>query len=80
MARGKSGSSGGDKRGRGRPSKKEKEVKNEDVVEVDNEEASDNEEQPQEEEDTGELPAVPNSVQASKKILVVPTGWFGFLT
>lgn len=80
MARGKSnGATGGDtgkKRGRGRPSKKDSEPQ--EVVDevIDAEIESDNEIAPggNGDVDTGDLPAIPASVQAIKKVIIAPKG------
>ncbi len=78
MARGKSNAATGDtgkKRGRGRPSKKDSEPHEVDDV-IDAEADSDNETTAggDGDVDTGELPAIPKSAQAIKKVIIAPKG------
>lgn len=75
MARGKSSGDSGKKRGRGRPSKKDSEHQEVDNV-IDAEAESDNETiaEVDGDVDTGDLPAIPTSVQAVKKVIIAPKG------
>lgn len=78
MARGKSSAATGDtgkKRGRGRPSKKEPEHQEvEDVVDAEAESDNETTAAGNGDVDTGDLPAIPTSVQAIKKVIIAPKG------